>query len=334
MSGRREPWRVAVFGTGRSGGEVVRACGERADVELTAVLSHSPAKVGRPAGEVLGVDGLELPIAGAVDAELASRADVLVHTGLGTAAERVALLGGAADLGLSSITVNGMIHPPTALGAEVAAALDARARAGGARIVGTGVNPGLLLDLLPALWLTMSTARAPVRARRVSEIREWGDGALDDEVRLGADPATVADNGALSLAESVGLIGAAAGLDLSGVEDEYEPLVARSRRQHRGRVVEAGQVVGFRRRGIGLCDGEARIEVEWVAVFCIDPEVDDCEEEAAVAVGGENWVQASAGGQFLSDPYPSTAARAINSIAPLLAKEPGLWRPDQLPVSA
>jgi hypothetical protein len=329
---RRPLVRAAVFGTGRAGTEIVRAAHARADIELVAGITVSPDKNGRDLGEVTTGRPLGVPVTVDFDSVLRrTDVDIILHAGLGTPQEVANFVGRCADAGKDAITVSGLVHPPTALGQRGAQDLDDRARRGGARVVGTGVNPGFVLDALPALWGSMVTRVDRIYARRVSEIRNWGEGVLDTEVRLGWPPDEVRGNRALSLDESLAVIIDALGLAVDRTEDIHEALPAPTPRSHGGRSVDVGRTMGFRRRSLAYRDGAAAVEVEWIAIFCIDSVADGVKEEATLRIEGDTDVEASANGTFCGDPYPSTAARAINAIAPLRTLAPGLYRPDQLP---
>jgi hypothetical protein len=323
---------LAVFGTGRAGTEIVRAARLRDDMRIVAGVTLTPEKDGRDLGEVTLGEWLGAPVTRDLDAVLGrADVDVVLHAGIGRPRELGDFLGRCADAGKDAITVAGLIHPPTALGERTARTLEERARRGGARLVGTGVNPGLLLDALPAFYGTMVTRIDRVLARRVSDVRHWGDGALDSEVCLGRPPEEVRGNRALSLDESLAAIAEALGISVDRMEYVHEALAAPSPRSYRDRTVEVGQTVGFRRRSIAFRDGRAVVEVEWLAIFCIDAEADGVEESATLRIEGDCGVEASSRGTFFGDPYPSTAARALNAIAPLRALAPGLYRPHDIP---
>lgn len=322
---------VAVYGTGRAGAEIVRACGYRDDLRLVAAVAVNPSKEGADLGAVTVGEPNGVRVTCDLDSVLASRdVDVVLHAGLGDPRTVAAVLGRCADAGKDAITVSGLVHPRTALGDNAAEALHQRAVAGGARLVGTGVNPGFLLDALPVVWASMLSRVDRLHAIRVSEIRNWGAGALDDEVGLGRPADAVRNTAALSLDESLALVDEALELRLDRREDVHEVLTSSVFREHAGRTVAPGQTVGFRKRALGYRDGRLIAEIEWHAVFCLNPEEDGVEESAAVTLDGEVRVEATSKGTFFGDPYPSTAARAINAIASLRDLPPGLFRPDQL----
>lgn len=330
----RSSSRAALFGTGRAGTELVRAAGMRGDIEIVAAVAVSAEKDGLDLGDATIGTPLGVPITTDLASVLArDDVDVILHSGLGEASEVAEVLGCCVDAGKDAITVAGFVHPPTAIGREAAIRLDERARAGGGRIVGTGVNPGLLLDVLPALAGSMATRIDRVGARRVSDIRSWGGGVLEHEVGVGQPVESVRGNPALAVDESLALVADALQLGLDSIEDVHDPLRARTAREHGGRRVEPGRTVGFRRRALGRRDGQIVAEIEWLAIFCLDPEVDGEAESAKVWVEGDSDIELTATGTFCGDPYPSTASRALATILPLAGLPPGLHRPDQLPLS-
>ncbi len=325
---------VALYGTGRAGTEIVRACGHRDDLRLVAAVAVNPDKDGADLGSVTVGDANGVRVTCDLDAVLANgEVDVVLHAGLGDPRTVAAVLGRCADAGKDAITVSGLVHPRTALGDHGAEALNRRAVAGGARLVGTGVNPGFLLDVLPAMLGSMLARVDRMQAIRVSEIRNWGAGALNDEVGLGLPVDAARNTSALALGESLALVDEALDLQLDRLEDIHEVLASSVFREHEGRTVAPGQTVGFRKRAVGYRGDRLIAEIEWRGVFCLDAAEDGVAESAAITLDGDVHVEATSSGTFFGDPYPSTAARAVNAIAPLRNLPPGLFRPDQLPAA-
>lgn len=325
--------RVAVFGTGHAGCEVIKAVLGSSRAELAAVIVHDRMKAGHDVGDVLGVAHVGVSMTAAL-AEVLDRQDVdaVIYCGLGDPSYVAEYFGLFADAGKDAVTLTGLVHPVVALGADGARALDERARRGGARLVGTGWNPGLLLDVLPVMWGSGCVRYDLVYAQRVSEMRSWGAG-IQGEVGLGIPPGEAADLSSLSLNESFAVVVDGLDISLDHIEHLYEPYVAPTRREHAGRVVEAGMTGGFRKRSIGYRDGNAVVEIEWSAIFCIDPAVDGTTEVARVRIEGETTIETEVRGTFFGDSYPATAARAVNSLALMRNLPPGFYRPDQLPIA-
>ena len=325
--------RAVVFGTGRIGREVIKGCAADPGIDVVAAVVTDPAKVGKDIGELAGLAPYGITATADLDSVL-SRTDVdlVFYCGLGDPAAVADRLGYIAERGKDVITLTGLIHPVAALGAEGAARLADRALQGPGRIVGAGWNPGFLLDVLPVVWGTSSVGIDRVYALRVAEMRDWGSG-VHDECGIGLPPDQVQDTDSNPLHESVALIADALGIGLDSIDNTHEPYVSSIRREHAGRVVEPGHNAGFHKRSCGMAGGHVRIEIEMYGVFCIDPQVDSVEECAKVAVDGDVTVETEARGNWFGDSYPVTAAKAIRAVRPLRSMPPGLYRPDQLPLS-
>lgn len=325
---------VAVWGLGRAGTEMVKVLGAGSEFELAAAITTSPDKAGKDVGELIGAgpNGVRTT----ADAEAVLRdpgIDVVLYAGLGSDAEQAAIMGDAVDNGKAFITVSGFIHPPTGIGAEAAAALHERAVRGGGRVLGTGVNPGYLLDALPAAIASLSVPAKRIRARRVTDMRYWGDGAMRDEGGCGQDPDQVVVSEHLSLMSSLALLADHFGGMTSEPAEEHEIRVTRVARSDGRRRVEAGQTVGFNRTA-RVQAGATEIVLEWVSLFCIDPEEDgEAGVAAEIFLEGASDLSLSITGHALIDSYPATAARAVAAIDPLLSLPPGVYRPDQVPAT-
>ncbi len=332
MSGRA-PRGVAVAGLGRAGTEIVKAVGTMPGLRLVAGVVHSPAKAGQDVGTLAGIDPLGVAATDDLERVLADpRVDAVLHGGLGDPAAVATFVGRCAERGKDAITVSGLVHPRTALDADRWATLRRQAEQGGARIVGTGFNPGFILDVLPVAWGSVVNAIEYVEAIRVSEIRSWGAGIMD-ELGVGCPVEDVVDRSALSVAESLWVIVDGLGLEVDEVHETVEPYPSGRTRVHHDRTIEPGQSAGFVRRATATRDGRKVAEVAWSAVLELGPE-DGIAETARLAIRGDSEVEAEARGTFFGDPYPATAARAVRAVEALALLPPGVYRPDQLPLGA
>ena len=118
---------AAVWATGHAGRVIVEAGLTRPWLEFRAGIVYSAAKEGLDLGEACGLDvRIGAPVSTDVDAVLARPdIDVVFYTGIGTPAEVAAACLRANRAGKDAITIAGLVHPRTILGAEAAAELDA-----------------------------------------------------------------------------------------------------------------------------------------------------------------------------------------------------------------
>lgn len=173
---------AAVWATGHAGRVIVEAGLSRPWLEFRGGIVYDPAKDGLDLGEACGLDvRLDAPVSTDVDAILARPdIDVVFYTGIGSPTEVAAACLRANQAGKDAITVSGLVHPKTILGAEAAAELDAAARAAGGRILGTGLWDYLTITLPLASFSNVLTFDE-IRLERVADLSLWGHGILRDE---------------------------------------------------------------------------------------------------------------------------------------------------------
>src|SRR3954447_18247002 len=175
--------RVAVYGTGVTAAALARHL-QNGEFELAAVVAHSQANTGVAFSDLRP----EAPEGGTTVGDLdglleSGEVDVLMYTGL-AGDEMLDAMRTALRNGVDFITPC-FISPQLALGADVADELDGIAQAHDARLLGTGLNPGLLLDVLPSVMASALRPPLQMRARRVTDISVWGRQVLLDEVGIG-----------------------------------------------------------------------------------------------------------------------------------------------------
>jgi len=328
------PIRCAVWGTGHMGVELTRAAVTRGDVTPVAAIVTDPAKDGRDLGALAGLDvDLGAPASLDVDAVLArDDVDVVFFCGLAGNQEIAAALERIVRAGKEAVTFSALAHPPTAIGVDAARELDRVAREAGHRILGTGLAPGFLVDVLPVVLASACVDWTSIGVQAVLPMDDWGDMTLD-AYGIGKPPGGHADTGArLSFLESVGMMADALGVDVAGSSERFEPIVAQQRYEGR-RIIEPGTSRGVRRRyEATTSDGQA-LSVELVGVYLLDEQRDGLRESYTIEIEGGpgSGVKATLSGGWSPDPYPATAACGLNALPGLLSLPPGLYTAAQVP---
>jgi hypothetical protein len=323
---------AAVWATGRAGQEIVRAGLGRPWLDFRAGIVFTSAKEGLDLGEACGLDvRLGAPVSTDVDAVLARPdVDVVFYAGLGTPTEVAEACLRANRAGKDAITISGLVHPRTILGAEAAVALDGAARAAGRRILGTGLWDYLTVTL-PLASMSNVLQFEELRLERVADTTYWGHGILRDE-GIGAPPEQAGGGFMMRnfLVESMMLVAESLRLVIGEPSFSSDPILSDVRRERSGYLVEPGTVCGYRRRLVAEVEGGGRLVSLWQGMFDLEPERDGMEGGAKVIVVGEpNFEVAVRGGLFL-DTYPPTGARAMAAVRPLRALWPGLRTIDEL----
>lgn len=151
--------RVAHVGTGATGREALKGIIGHRDLELVSLWVSSADKVGRDAGELVGIDPVGIKAVGSLGEALDCNPDVLSYcaNGLGRESEVVGEIAVALERGIDVVTISllGMLYP-SAGPAALREPLEEAAKKGGSTFLSTGLDPGFSSDVLPLALLTMS----------------------------------------------------------------------------------------------------------------------------------------------------------------------------------
>ena len=323
---------AAVWATGRAGRVIVQAGLTRPWIEFRGGIAYNPAKEGLDLGEACGLDvRLSAPVSVDVDAVLARPdIDVVFYAGIGTPEEVAAACLRANRAGKDAITISGLVHPKTILGAAAAAELDAGARAAGRRILGTGFWDFLTITL-PLASMSNVLAFDEIRLERIADTTLWGHGILRDEGIGG--PLEAAGGGFMMrnfLVEALMLLAESSGLEIDEPVFESVPVISEVRRERAGYLVEPGTICGHDRQVAANVRGGGRLVSLWRGRFGLQPERDGMEASAKVVVEGDPRFETIVRGDLFLDTYPPTGARAMAAVRPLMALAPGLHTVDHL----
>jgi 4-hydroxy-tetrahydrodipicolinate reductase len=204
---------------------------------------------------------------------------------------------------------------------EIAQRIDAAARAAGVAVLGTGVNPGFLMDALP-LALTAPCRRVErVRVERVQDASTRRQ-PFQDKVGVGLVPADVerevraGRSGHVGLRESAHMLATRLGFVLDGYREDVRVVVADRAVEANGRRVEVGQGLGVEQVGTGTSSGVVRVELFFRATFGQE------EPRDRVIVEGEPRLDVTIAGGVPGD--VATCAIVVNAIPSVRTARPGL----------
>src|SRR3990167_362857 len=226
-------FRVVHYGIGALGVQIVSAASRREGIQIVGAIDTDPALVGKDLGEVAQT-GRTLGITVSSDAAGVLReipADVVLHTTSSFLPQVKDQLLGIMAAGRNVVSTCEELAFPAAQHPALAHELDAAARAAGVTLLGTGINPGFLMDFLP---VTLSSICQEVRSISVTRVADASQRRLPLQKKIGAGmtvpefKAKAADGamGHIGLIESVALIATALGWKLDRTETTLEPEIA------------------------------------------------------------------------------------------------------------
>ncbi|MEU4418966.1 hypothetical protein, partial [Nocardia salmonicida] len=256
--------RVALYGTGRTAGEIVRAL-DAVPHKLVRGAVHSAHRAGADLGDL--TIGRAIGVSTTDDLDQLVRSDdidLLLYAGLG-GPRHVEAMTLCAETGVDMVHAC-FVHPRATLPRPVHDAIHGRASATGARIVGTGMIPGLWLDVLPALLTSGLPAPVSVNGSRVSDISSWGADVLAHELGVGTGRTGHATEPDRALRESARMIADVLGLGDLEPESRGGLVAAETDTQVGTLDVRRGRVLGFDQEVV-VRDGTAdRIRLAWAGL--------------------------------------------------------------------
>jgi hypothetical protein len=318
-----------MFGVGSIGSDIARVLSQRPDFQLVGALDLDPAKTGLDLGQVIGLrQDLEILISGQVKTTLKRRAEAVVHATSSYLEQVIPELETIVGGGHNVVSTCEELADPWSRHPEAADRLDRFAKKFGVSVLGTGINPGFMMDWLPVALTAACQQVNRVRVRRVVDASKRRM-QLQKKIGTGLSPATFAEMAArreirhVGLPESASLIARGLGWELDSIEERVEPLVAKRMAVTDYFTVQPGFVTGVNQVARGLKSGVERIRLE------LQMSVDTSEDSDEVWIEGNPSLHSAIKGIHGDI---STAAVAANSIRRVVEAPPGLLTMLDLPV--
>ncbi|MGZ4689395.1 MAG: NAD(P)H-dependent amine dehydrogenase family protein [Acidimicrobiia bacterium] len=266
-------YKVIQWSTGNVGHHAARLIAEHPDLELVGLWVHSEEKVGRDAGELVGIDPVGVQATNDIDALLALEADCVCYTATADLrpAEAIADMARIAASGknIVSSSVVPLVFPPHVEPAMRKPLEDACNQAGVSCFT-SGIDPGWANDLLP---LVLTGQCEYIDTLRVMEVVNYATYAqptvLFDTMGFGqpldSTPLLLIP-GVLSFAwgGTVKVLAAGLGVEIEELREVHERLPAEKTIDLGFGVVEQGTTAAMRFEVQGIVDGEPRIILEHV----------------------------------------------------------------------
>jgi 2,4-diaminopentanoate dehydrogenase len=324
--------RVVQFGVGPIGASIARLMRQKATIEIVGGIDSDPAKVGRDLGEVVGAADAPWGVNVVADAvtALEKPVDVVVHSTSSYLAKVMDQLLECLAAGCCVVSTCEELAYPFRKHPDLAAKLDSAAKDEGVALVGTGVNPGFVLDKLVLTLSAVSQRVDSVRAVRVVDAskrrlplqKKIGAGMTTPEFQAQVNAGAIKHHG---LPESVAMVADGLGFEIDAVTETIEPVIAHETIKTEFLEVAAGQVAGVHQIARGTFHGAEKVYLELqMYVGAKDP------ADTIELTGEPNLSLAIPGGTHGD---VATAAIVVNAIPAIVAAPAGLRTSRDLPLA-
>jgi len=317
------PIKVLHVGLGPIGAGVARQVAERRWLKIVGAVDLDPEKIGRDLGEVAGV-GRRLGVKITSDIARTIRAtkpDVAVLCTQSSLKKALGEFETVLKLKVPIVSTTEELSYPVKRNAPIARRIDVLAKKARVAVLGTGVNPGFVMDALPIALTSVCDRVESIEVDRVQDARirrlpfqqKIGAGLSPEAFAAKVESGSVRHVG---LAESISMIADALGWKLDRVTDEIRPKIAEAPVSSAFLSVQAGQVAGIIQDGTGFRKGTPVITLHMEA-YLGAPESFD-----AVRIAGVPPIAMKISGGVHGD--VATVAMVVNSIPKVITAPPGL----------
>jgi 4-hydroxy-tetrahydrodipicolinate reductase len=323
--------KVVLYGVGPIGSGIVGLLSRKPWAKIVGAIDTDEKKVGKDLGEVAGLGhsvGV-LVSGGAREVLEETSPDIVVHATSSylpnTHTQILECVNAKADV----VSTSEELSYPYGKYPELARKIDENAKAQGATVLGTGVNPGFVMDTLAVAMSGVCQTVESVAAERIVDTskRRWqlqrktGAGLSVEEFQRLVREGKIKHVG---LPESTMMIGAALGWKLEDVQEEITPVVAEQRIQTSYVDVAKASVAGVRQVARGVSAGRQRVVLNLMMyVGAKDP-------RDSIRIEGVPPIDLTIRGGVQGD--QATAAIIVNSIPNVVAASPGLKTMIDLPI--
>ncbi len=328
------PIRVIQFGLGAMGRVMASLVLQKRDMRLVAAIDRNPENKGKDLGLVLGLKKKTGIIVTDNAEEIFSsvQADAMVHAAVSYVPKVWEQIKPAVKRGISVVTIAEEMGYPWVKYPQLCAEMDQVAKAHDARILGSGINPGFAMDLIPLLLTGICRRVDTITVTRIIDFSPFGAsiqknigiGSTPQEFKVGVKIGKLPLH--IGLPESAYMIASGLQWKIDKVEETRDPVLAKKPIRVPGYMtVKKGNVSGFNHRCFAYHKGKNIITLEELGR--VDPRED---YRNIIKIEGDpkllEWINVPPG-------HITTTSHAVNLVPALLKAAPGLRTMLDLPVA-
>ncbi|MGH4137439.1 2,4-diaminopentanoate dehydrogenase [Clostridium sp.] len=330
--------RVVVWGLGVMGSGIAKMVLSKSGFTIVGAIDMDPSKTGKKLYEVLGVKSNEdnscIVTKDAEDVIKKGYADVCLMATASFTKVVFPLIKMAAEAGMDIVTTAEEMSYPRALDPELSDEMDRIAKKNKISILGTGVNPGFIMDLVAIMLTGVSDTVDSIKATRVNDLAcfgkavmvEQGIGLKKEEFIQGVKDNTI--DGHVGFLQSFGMFEEAFNIKLNNIRQEKSPILTTIPRSTDIVTVKAGDVAGCRQLGYANLGDKLFVTMEHPQQ--IKPEMEDIDTGDYITINGVPNLNLQ-----IKPEIPggiATIAICVNMIPLVMNSEPGLKTMLDLPV--
>jgi len=331
-----EPFGVLQIGFGSLGRHISESILKRDNLKLLGVVDANPELANKSLRELLSRN-METPISIQENLQIPldllkdNPADVAIVATSSSLEVVLPTIETCLRHGMDVLSICEQLSFPYRTHPELSSELNRIAMETGKTVLGTGINPGYLMDLLPIVLTAPCQSVDSIHItrhmnsshRRHSFQKKIGTSMSQEEFRRNIDEGHI--TGHVGLVESIQMIERALNLNLDEViEMPPEPVIAEAKITNSFATIHKGDVLGLKSTGIGKRNGEQIVLLDFLAYAEATPQYDE------IIIEGHPRIHQRIEGGVQGD-Y-GTIGMLINLIPLVVSMTPGLKTMIDIPV--
>jgi 2,4-diaminopentanoate dehydrogenase len=314
--------RVVLFGLGPIGSAIAQDIAQRPGFKIVGGIDSDPAKAGRDLGDVAGFKRrIGIRVEPNASRLKKMKADVVVLCTNSSMKSVLPQIESILKVRVPVVSTTEELAYPVYTNVRQAAKVDKWAKKAKVAVLGTGVNPGFVMDALP-IALTAACQRVDrisvtrvqdARRRRLPFQQKIGAGLTTEQFQKRVEEGSIKHVG---FTESIAMIADSLGWTLDRISDKVEPKLAQVTISSEYLAVDPGYVCGIVQEGVGYRKKEPVIRLFMEAYLGAPDPID------AIEIDGSPRLSVRIPGGIHGD--TATAALVVNSIPKVVDARPGL----------
>jgi len=328
-----EKVRSILYGVGAVGSLIAKFLLEKGGIEIVGAIDVAKDKVGKDLGAILRLDKkLGIRISENIDAVLSkAKADIAIHATSSYLKDTYPQIASIIKHGVNVISTCEELSYSSHSEPSLTEKLDTLAKKHDVTVLGTGINPGFLMDTLVITLTAVCQKIDKIEAVRVMNAstrrlpfqKKVGAGLTIKEFRRKIESKQI--TGHVGLEQSITMIADALAWKLDRIAVEpVEPVIAKKLVESKDIKVEAGKVAGLKQKAKGVMKGKEIIILDFRAYIGAEEEYDAITIEGVPNI--KQKIQPCVHGDI------GTVAMIANSIPKVINAPAGLLTMKDLPV--
>lgn len=329
--------KVIVWGLGEMGKGIVKMINQKKGVKIVGAVVRGD-KIGKSMYDLIDIDPGDKPdiIAGSYEDIIKDNvADVVLICTDSFVKDSFDKIRYCIERGINVISTAEEMAYPKAQEPKMSIEIDKLAKENNVTVLGTGINPGLIMDLLVIALTGACIDVDHIKVERINNLSPFGPSVMNGQgVGFTVDQFNrkvkegILD-GHVGFPESINMVADAIGWKLSQeVELTRSPIVSSVYRKAPNAEVQPGNVAGCNMKGFGYVDGEMKIEM--LHPQQVEPQLEGGNTGDYIDIKGNPNISMS-----IAPEIPGgigTIAMTVNMIPHVINSRPGLKTMIDLPV--